>query len=155
MGKHTGRACVEACIVEKKSDPNINGVTVYSDGNRKQCWCERNMSTMYKSLGKYSTCFVYTNGRCISFILSRFEFDIAELLLFRTLNQCMQAELTIVQNLWTQKYFEYCHLPMLLRIIGKQKFITVNVILFLLDCPFSTDFFLSNLPTKNNILKAD
>ena len=46
--KPTPQACIDACVIKKKSYPEINGVTITPAG-RGSCYCERNMASSNKS----------------------------------------------------------------------------------------------------------
>ena len=60
IGQQTGDECVQACIARKKSDENINGVTIYQN-ERGGCWCEKKMTSITESI-KYKTCFLQPSG---------------------------------------------------------------------------------------------
>ena len=40
--KPTPQACIDACVYKKKTDPQINGVTITPSG-KGSCYCERKM----------------------------------------------------------------------------------------------------------------
>ena len=49
----TDQACVDACVMKKRLDYNINGVTRDARG----CWCEKEMVGVNPS-SRYKTCFM-------------------------------------------------------------------------------------------------
>ena len=48
------QACIDACIIKKKTDPEINGVTITPTGSGS-CYCEKNMVSSNKS-PSWKTC---------------------------------------------------------------------------------------------------
>ena len=52
--KPTPQACIDACVIKKKSYPEINGVTITPAG-RGSCYCEKNMASSNKS-PSWKTC---------------------------------------------------------------------------------------------------
>jgi len=56
IGNQKGNACINACVIRKRKDPRINGVTVYSS-NQGGCWCEMNMNKVSAS-STYKTCYL-------------------------------------------------------------------------------------------------
>lgn len=56
IGDQVGDDCLRACVEEKKSDANINVVTVLADG-KPGCWCEQAMKQRKPST-KYKSCFL-------------------------------------------------------------------------------------------------
>jgi hypothetical protein len=60
IGMQTGNDCVRACIKYKKSNGNVNGVTLLSS-NEPGCYCEIGMSSR-NSDSKYKTCFLKNQG---------------------------------------------------------------------------------------------
>ena len=60
MGKLKDEKCIEACKELQKNDSNVNGVTV-RQGNKKGCYCERNMAKVISGQTGYKTCFLVPN----------------------------------------------------------------------------------------------
>ena len=57
IGTQRGISCIDACMEKRKTDPTINGVTVWSDTTKGGCWCERLMKS--KNTNKaYKSCFL-------------------------------------------------------------------------------------------------
>ena len=46
--KTTLQECIDACVIKKKTDPEINGVTITPSGSGS-CYCEKNMVNSNKS----------------------------------------------------------------------------------------------------------
>lgn len=56
IGNQKGEECVKACLELRKSDPFINGVTIYKSG-KPGCWCELNMTGRDARGKTYKSCF--------------------------------------------------------------------------------------------------
>ena len=64
IGDQRGSACVDACVERKRTDPTINGVTVFRDTSKGGCWCERTMNGRSKST-EYKSCIIKVPGKTI------------------------------------------------------------------------------------------
>ena len=66
VGPLKGVDCIEACIKRRDTNPNINGVTVYSqlgwdtfrDTATHGCWCEANMTHVNTNDTRYQSCII-------------------------------------------------------------------------------------------------
>ncbi len=76
VGDITGDECVQACLEKKKTNNNINGVTIRQDG-ASGCYCEKEMDGRAGST-TYESC--YLEGKFYS--LGRLWYDIQNLLVF-------------------------------------------------------------------------
>ena len=56
----TGNVCANTCMELKKTDSSINGVSVYSNGDRG-CWCMKKM-TKRNTDSEYKSCFLEPKG---------------------------------------------------------------------------------------------
>ena len=56
--KATAQECVDACVIEKETDSDINGVTVTSCG-AGNCFCEKNMVNSDMNRLSSKTCLLH------------------------------------------------------------------------------------------------
>ena len=82
LSQMTDEACIQRCLLEKRNDWSINGVTVYQD-NRPGCFCERKMTHVQfsvdyygKSYEMYKTCLLPKGNLMSLLIWARKVFEI-------------------------------------------------------------------------------